>query len=77
MEDAGPICLVCAGLNHLEFLPAGDSRVTRRAREASRLSAVVVRWSRTRKRYERQGIHAEKEAIERAESEPLATASPR
>ena len=36
---------------------------------ASTLSAVVVRFSRTRKRYERQGILAEPKAIERAETE--------
>lgn len=36
--------------------------------EAER-SAVVVRWSRSRKRYERQGILAEPGAIERAEAE--------
>jgi len=35
---------------------------------------VVVRWSRTRKRYERQGILAEPEAIEKAERECLADA---
>ena len=32
--------------------------MTRRAIRASRLSAIVVRWSRSRKRYERQGILA-------------------
>lgn len=65
MEDAGPVCMACAGLGHLEFLPAGNPTVTRRAREASKLSAVVVQWSRTRKRYERQGILAERDAIEK------------
>src|SRR6266568_6008362 len=72
MEDAGPLCLDCADLGHLEFLPRGDAALTRRARAASRLSAVVVQWSRTRKRYERQGILAEPEAIVHAESECLA-----
>ena len=71
MEDAGPLCLDCADLGHLEFLPRGDAALTRRARAASRLSAVVVQWSRTRKRYERQGILAEPEAIVHAESETL------
>jgi hypothetical protein len=67
MEDAGPLCLDCADLGHLVFLPSGDAALTRRAKKASRLSAVVVRWSRSRKRYERQGILAEADAIERAE----------
>jgi hypothetical protein len=51
--------------------------VTRRAKKASRLSAVVVRWSRSRNRYERQGILAEPEAIERAEIECLSDAEMR
>ncbi|WP_224865469.1 DUF2293 domain-containing protein [[Mycobacterium] zoologicum] len=66
MEDAGPLCLGCADLGHLEFLPSGDAAMTRRAKKANGLSAVVVRWSRSRKRYERQGILAEPEAIEHA-----------
>jgi len=62
---------------HLDFLPSGDAALTRRAKKASRLSAVVVRWSRSRKRYERQGILAEPEAIERAEQECLSDAQVR
>ena len=64
-------------LDHLEFLPSGDPTVTRRAGKYSRLRAVVVRWSRTRKRYERQGILAEPSAIARAEEESLADAEVR
>jgi hypothetical protein len=77
MENAGPLCLDCSDLGHLVFLPSGDAALTRRAKKASRLSAVVVRWSRSRKRYERQGILAEAEAIELAESECLADAEAR
>src|SRR5262249_5953658 len=36
--------------------------------------AVVVRWSRARKRYERQGTLVEPEALRRAEEESLADA---
>ena len=72
MDSAGPLCLTCADLDHLEFLPAGDAAVTRRAQKASGLSAVVVRWSRTRKRYERQGILVEEAALEQAERDCLA-----
>jgi hypothetical protein len=71
MEGPGPLCLDCADLGHLDFLPSGDAALTRRAKRASSLSAVVVRWSRSRKRYERQGILAEPEAIEQAEQECL------
>jgi hypothetical protein len=77
MDDRGPLCLGCADLAHLAFLPAGDAALTRRARKASGLSAVVVRFSRARKRYERQGILVEEEALERAEAECLADADAR
>jgi hypothetical protein len=72
MEGEGPLCLGCADMDHLVFLPAGDAALTRRAKRASRLSAVVVRFSRARKRYERQGILVEEAALERAEGECLA-----
>lgn len=72
MEDAGPVCIACADMDHLVFLASGDAALTRRAKAASRLSAVVVRFSRARKRYERQGIVVEEAALERAEAECLA-----
>jgi hypothetical protein len=72
MDDRGPLCLSCADLGHLVFLPSGDAAITRRARKHSRLSAVVVRWSRARRRYERQGVLVERPAIEQAEAECLA-----
>ncbi len=72
MDDKGPLCLTCADLDHLVFLPAGDAALTRRSKKASGLSAVVVRWSRTRKRYERQGILVEEPALEQAEQQCLA-----
>jgi hypothetical protein len=77
LEKGEPLCLECADLGHLEFLPAGDTAVTRRATRYSKLKVVVVQWSRTRKRYERQGILAEPEAIRRAEEESLADAEVR
>jgi hypothetical protein len=77
MDDAGPLCMVCADLAHLEFLARGDTALTRRARKHSTLSAVVVRWSSRRRRYERQGIVAESDAIEKAELECLADADAR
>ena len=71
MEDSGPVCLTCAEMEHLVFLPSGDAALTRRAKAASGLSAVVVRFSRSRGRYERQGILVEECALERAEVECL------
>jgi hypothetical protein len=72
MDDARPLCLTCADMDHLIFLARGDAALTRRAKKASTLSAVVVRWSRTRKRYERQGILVEEAALEQAEEQCLA-----
>jgi hypothetical protein len=77
MDDAGPLCLACADMDHLVFLPSGEAALTRRARKASGLSAVVVRWSRTRKRYERQGLLVEDAALERAEQQCLADSDAR
>src|SRR4051812_31854622 len=71
MEGDGPLCLECADLDHLEFLPAGDAALSRRAKRASGLAAVVVRFSRARKRYERQGILVEEVALEQAEARCL------
>ncbi len=72
MENNRPLCLDCADLGSLEFLASGNTALTRRATKHSPLRAVVVRWSRTRKRYERQGIPVTPGAIERAETECLA-----
>jgi len=71
------VCLNCADLDHLEFLPSGDTALTRRARKYSRLAAVVMKWSRARKHYERQGLLVEEEAIARAEDECEADADQR
>jgi hypothetical protein len=72
MEENRPLCLDCADLGHLEFLTSGNTALTRRATKHSPLRAVVVRWARARKRYERQGILVTPEAIDRAEAECLA-----
>jgi hypothetical protein len=69
MEAPGPCCLGCAGLDDLEFLPSGDALLTRRAKAKSRRHAVVVRFSRTRRRYERQGTLLEPPAIAAAQRE--------
>lgn len=66
------LCLSCADLDHLVFLPSGDAALTRRSAKYSTLSAVVLKWSRTRKRYERQGLLVEESALQRAEQECLA-----
>jgi hypothetical protein len=72
VRDVGALCLSCADLDHLVFLPSGDAALTRRARKYSRLSAVVLKWSRARRRYERQGLLVEETALDLAEEECLA-----
>jgi hypothetical protein len=75
MEEPGPACLACVGLGDLAFLPAGDALLSRRAKAKSPRFAVVVRFSRTRGRYERQGILVEPQILaglqpDRGEPEP-------
>ncbi len=77
MEGPGPLCLACAELDHLVFLSRGDAALTRRAKAASKLWAVVIRFSRSRKRYERQGLLVEEPALRKAEAECLADAEVR
>jgi hypothetical protein len=69
MEKEKPLCLECADLDHLVYLQKGDVALTRRSRKYSNLSAVVVRFNRSRHRYERQGLLVESEALIRAEKE--------
>jgi hypothetical protein len=77
LEKERPLCLRCADLDHLEFLERGDAALTRRASRYSTLRAVVVRFSRSRKRYERQGVLVEEQALARAEQECLSDADAR
>lgn len=77
MERPGPVCLSCADLDHLTFLPSGNAALTRRAKTGSALSAVVVRFSRSRKRYERRGLLVEEAALAQAEAQCLTAAEAR
>lgn len=63
MENPGPACLRCAGLDDLEFQAAGDALLTRRVKAKSTRHAVVMRFSRSRGRYERQGVLIEPRAL--------------
>jgi len=74
LVNSKALCLSCADLDHLMFLPRGDAALTRRAKKYSKLYAVVVQWSRTRKQYERQGLLVQEEALDQAEQECLADA---
>lgn len=77
IKDRRVLCLSCGDLDHLEFLPSGSAALTRRSRKHSTLSAIVLKWSRARKRFERQGLLVESEALDQAERECLADAESR
>jgi len=74
MQGNQALCMECADLDHLVYLGSGDAALTRRATRHSSLWAVVVRFSRSRGRYERQGVLVQPEALEKAEEECLADA---
>ena len=76
-EDKGALCLSCGDLDHLVFLPAGDACLSRRAKKYSMLSAIVYKWSKSRKRYERQGLLVTGEGLRQAEETCLADADAR
>src|SRR4029079_18298477 len=43
--DKTALCLDCADLGHLEFLPSGDPALTPRASKHSTKQAAVVQWT--------------------------------
>jgi hypothetical protein len=71
------ICLRCAGLARLMFLPKGSVAVTRRAKRYSLQYAVVLKKSPVHERYQRQGILVEARAMRRARAESAADAETR
>ncbi|MFM8765303.1 MAG: DUF2293 domain-containing protein [Spartobacteria bacterium] len=62
-------CVKCGGLENLEFLPSGNTALTRRANALSAVKYVVLKFSRARKRYERQGILAHPEILDQSRRE--------
>jgi hypothetical protein len=71
-ENKGALCLACADLDELVFLSTGDAALTRRSKKYSTLSAIVLKFSKARGRYERQGLLVEESALAQAEAECLA-----
>ena len=49
-ENKGALCLSCADFDHLVFLPSGSAALTRRSKKYSAMSAVVLKWSKSRRR---------------------------
>jgi hypothetical protein len=54
-----------------------DAALTSHVRKHSTLVAVALKWSRARKRYERQGLLVESQAFEQAEKECLSDSEAR
>lgn len=69
IQDEKPLCLECADLDHLVFLPSGDAAMSRRSKKESKLWAAVMRLNTRRKRYERIGLLVEPAALAAAEEE--------
>ena len=72
MTELGAAIVVRPGtvsLDDLEFLSAGDALLTRRVKAKSARHAVVVRFSKSRRRYERQGLLVEPQALREAQRE--------
>jgi hypothetical protein len=63
------LCKVCSGAGELFYVPAGNAKLTRLLSKYSKQKHVVVRWASARKRYERQGVLVELEALNKAEAE--------
>src|SRR5207253_6170308 len=78
MENPGPACLRCVGLDDLEYLPAGDALLTRRVKAKSTRYAVVVCFSRSRRRYERHGLLVESQVLAETQRDldPMTRATP-
>jgi len=70
MDQSNPHCLSCTEYKDLVFLPAGDALLTRRSKKYSEKSVVVVKFSRVRKRYERQGLLVTEESLLKVKEEP-------
>ena len=68
-EAKDAYCMACSDLGGLDYLPAGDACISRRAKKYSTRWAVVLKWARARNRYERQGLVVETEALEQADME--------
>lgn len=69
LDGDQPLCLRCAELSELAYLPRGNAKLTRRASQYSATTFVVLKFSRARKHYERQGILVQEEALQKAQRE--------
>jgi hypothetical protein len=77
LDEIHAICAQCAGIASLVFLPSGDTALTRRATLHTGKKYPVLKFSRARKRNERQGVLVTSEALAKAQQECDADASQR
>ncbi len=68
-EDREALCRSCSKLDGYELIVKGNAKITRLATKYSKMSFVVMKWSEVWKTYERLGILAEPEAVDRAQEE--------
>lgn len=68
-DEREVLCRKCAGLDSLEFLGSGNTKITQLAKKYSTKTYVVMQWSELWKCYERQGLLLESPAIDKAETE--------
>jgi hypothetical protein len=68
-DDKEAFCFSCAELDAFEVVAKGNAKITRLAIKYSSISYIVMQWSDTWKCYERVGILATGEAIDRAQLE--------
>jgi hypothetical protein len=77
IEEGEALCMACAELDHLVILPSGDPALTRRASKLSAKRAIILRWARARKRYEREATLVEEPALSAAREQCAADAAKR
>jgi hypothetical protein len=67
-DEKEVLCVACAHLDNLEFLPGNNAKATQLAKKNSARTFVVMQWSALWKCYERQGLLVEASALDLAES---------
>jgi len=77
LDETNATCAQCAGIADLVFLPSGDTALTRRATLHTGKKYPVLKFSRARKRNERQGVLVTQEALDQAKLECETDASER
>lgn len=62
-------CLSCAGLSQMATVSSGNAKLTKLSKKYSKTCFVIMKWSDLWKTYERRGILAESQAVDKAKQE--------